>query len=55
LAVLQSMTALMQILIGEQMEANRLNAMAQEYQHDKDMLSDMPVSSRSTFSDDWIE
>lgn len=55
LAVLQSMTALMQILIGEQMEANRLNAMAQEYQHDKDMLSDTPVTSRSTFSDDWVE
>ncbi|HHT04588.1 MAG TPA: hypothetical protein GX005_09765 [Bacteroidales bacterium] len=55
LAVLQSLTALMQILIGEQMEANRLNAMSAQYTHDKDMLSATPVEPRSTFSSDWIE
>lgn len=55
LAVLQSMTALMQILIGEQQEANRLNALANRYQADKDKAGDMPVQNVSKFSNDWIE
>lgn len=55
LAVLQSLTALMQILIGEQMEANRLNGLNARYQSDKDMLSDLPIEPRSTYSRDWIE
>jgi hypothetical protein len=55
LAVLQSLTALMQILIGEQMEANRLNALNSRYTADRDMLSDVPVKPRATFSSDWIE
>ncbi len=55
LAVMQAMAALMQILIGEQMEANRLNALTAQYTADKDMAADKPVEPRSTFSTDWIE
>ena len=55
LAVLQSLAALMQILIGEQMEANRLNALAAQYTADRDMASDLPIENRATFSADWIE
>jgi conjugal transfer/entry exclusion protein len=55
LAVLQSLTALMQILIGQQMEANRLNALNVRYQADRDIAADMPVDQRSRFSKDWIE
>jgi len=55
LAVLQASMAMLQILIGEQMEANRLNAMALQYQSDKDKASELPVSSKSRFSSDWYE
>ncbi|MCD1653526.1 hypothetical protein K7J14_02285 [Treponema zuelzerae] len=55
LAVLQSLTALMQILIGQQMEANRLNALNIRYQADRDMAADMPVEQKGRFSKDWIE
>ncbi len=55
LAVLQSLTALMQILIGQQMEANRLNELNARYQADRDMAADLPAEPRSRFSRDWIE
>ena len=55
LAVLQSLGALMQILIGEQMEANRLNALTAQYTADKDKAGDLPVPSRAQFSKDWLE
>lgn len=55
LAVMQSMTALLQILIGEQMEANRLNSIALRYEADKDKAQEMPVTDRARFSSDWIE
>ncbi len=55
LAVLQSLTALMQILIGQQMEANRLNELNVRYQADRDMAADLPIEPRGRFSRDWIE
>lgn len=55
LAVLQSLTALMQILIGQQMEANRLNALNIRYQADRDMAADLPVEQKGRYSKDWID
>lgn len=55
LAVMQSVTAMMQVLIGQQMEANRLNALALRYQADKDVSTDLPVKPRATVSSDWLE
>ncbi|MCD1654501.1 hypothetical protein K7J14_07255 [Treponema zuelzerae] len=45
----------MQILIGQQMEANRINALNVRYQADKDIAADMPVQQKGRFSKDWIE
>jgi hypothetical protein len=55
LAVLQSLTALMQIMIGEQMEANRLNGMTMQNQENKDKAGDLPVKPQARFSADWLE
>ncbi len=58
LAVLQSLTAMMQIMIGEQMEANRLNGLALQHQADKEIAADLPAPLRGNsgrVSRDWLE
>lgn len=58
LAVLQSLTAMMQILIGEQMEANKLNALALRHEADQEAAADLPAPLRgnsSRVSRDWLE
>jgi len=57
LAVLQASMAMLQILIGEQQEANRLTASALQYQATKDKAGELPAQDNSNIhrvSRDWL-